>query len=173
MRALLAIALLVAAHVVAEDASSRHVEAGVIGSNGVKQQVTIKINKLVSFKDSAALKLDLGIHATTVAELIATRPTVLLTLGGVPTMSGTVDAKGVIKGEQFTAKLINKGLGIKITIRNQNLAGLLSTLSNQPDHGHIDIVIQNLKPSSPNVPKDFEMDVKESTKVLSARARKI
>ncbi|HYF52231.1 MAG TPA: hypothetical protein VEJ63_22680 [Planctomycetota bacterium] len=167
----LALSVLMAAAASAEEAASRHGEAGAIGSNGVRQSVRIKINKLDSSKDGATLQLDLGRHSTSVEELIANKPTILLTIGAVPTMSGVANEKGVILGTQFMAKLVKKGLGIRITIRNQNLSALLSSLSNQPEHGHIDITIENIKPAL-LIPKDFEMDVKESPETLFAKAKK-
>lgn len=169
--------------------ASRHNESGTVGPNGVKQHIALKIMKDGTVgKDSGFLQLDLGEHkypstkpealmnppavdATTGASIY--RPRIILTLGALAPLTAQSDEKGRITGD-FSAKLINNGSGIKITIKKATLATLLSGLTGAGEHGLLAIKIEDSPPSTPAVSATlleatFEVDVSENTKKLTAK----
>lgn len=177
----------------AEEATSRHNEAGNTGANGVKEYVALKINKLTGGKDTAIIQVDLGDHkyeSVKPEELIKNRPVIKVTMGSHPTMTGICNDKGQIIGEQFKAKLVNSGAGMKITVKKATLTALLSDISGKGTHGFLTVTIQD--EHSPSIAaastststaepaadsrharsiysKEFEVDVKENEKSLVAK----
>jgi len=177
--------------------SGRHNETGTVGPNGVKQHIALMIAKDGTIgKDSGLVQVDLGDHrypsikpdalcnpeavdATTGASIY--RPRIILTLGSAAPLTGQSDSKGRITGD-FTGKLMNKGAGIKITLKKATLAGLLSDLSGKGEHGLLTISVKDNHPAAPAASSaaaprhegelfeaTFELDVSENTKKLTAK----
>ena len=177
--------------------ASRHNESGTVGPNGVKQHIALKIAKDGTVgKDAALFQVDFGEHkypsvkpdalcnpnavdATTGASTY--RPRLILTLGSMAPLTAQSDSKGRITGD-FSAKLINKGAGIKITLKKAALAALLSDLSGKGEHGLFTLTIKDNHPAAPATPSaasprhegelfeaTFEVDVSENTKKLTAK----
>ena len=133
--------------------------------------------------------MDLGDHKYDSAKpeaLIKNRPVIKVTLGSHPTMSGLCNEKGQIIGDQFKAKLVNNGAGMKITVKKATLTALLSNLSGKGEHGFLTVTIQDdhapatAAASTAEAPadsrhakslysKEFEMDVQENEKTLVAK----
>jgi hypothetical protein len=161
---------------------SRHNESGSIGPNGVKQIVAFKINKLQVGKDTGYIQVDLGEHrydSAKPARLITDRPVITVTIGSVPAMTGTADARGKIVSAQFTGKLINNGAGLRIQIKKGTLTNLLSDFAGGTGHGTLTITIQDNHAPSTTAAQTrhatalftatFEMDIEENEKKLIAR----
>jgi len=177
--------------------TSRHHGGGIIGPNGVKQRVALKIMKDgTAGKDMVSLQLDLGDHKYSstkpeawinpnpdAASGVHYEPVITLTLGALTPLQATSDAKGKLSGD-FTGKLVDKGAGIRIDVKKATLAALVSELSGKGAHGLLSIKLQKNHPPSASAASAsadsrhpaalfeavFELTISENTKKLTGKS---
>lgn len=171
----------------AEDASARHggIDHGAgVGPNGVKERVAIRLNKAKTGADAASIQIDLGdqkYDSVKSTVLTKDRPTIIVALGSVATMTGLSNEKGVIEAPEFKAKLVSKGAGMKIDIKKGTLTNLLSDLSGKGEHATITLTIMDDHAPATTAAatagrhahtiftKVFELEIKENDKSLIAK----
>jgi hypothetical protein len=180
-KALLFLSLLVCAVIGRATHAHDHDHGPIIGPNGVKMKVLLRIEKLKTDSDSGTLIIDLGANKYDSQKpdmLISERPLVFITIGVMPTQKGSADAKAQILGTTFKGKLVKKGAGLKIDFKKAAMNSLLSLLSNKPEEEHLHLTVTITDDvatggtSSPRIlfTDEFEMEANENDKKLIAKS---
>lgn len=133
------LALLACGALRAETAAPRHSTAGNVGLNGIREHVSIKINKLRAGKDSISIVMDLGVErlgSNNSSEFAGHKITIAL---GSLVLEGVTDSKARINTAAFKMKLIARGAGLRIDVRNGVLTPLFSELTGKS--GDIDMLL--------------------------------
>lgn len=169
---LIAVLMLIAANVFAQDAAPRHSTGGEVGPNGLHERVVFKLNKVMAAKDALSLFVDLGAQ-----KFDSNHPeglkfkTVVLHLG-TQTASGLTDDKAASRATTFKLKLVAKGAGMKIDLRKSSLTSLLSELMGRS--GDVDLlmtiaVLDAAGAEQVIYTKNLGLDVVDSAKALTGK----